>query len=298
LRQDGNLLTKGIKRDAVSRPCDSLDVYLADVVRTRCLSVEEEQELARAYRSNGDRRVAHRLVTSNLRFVVKIAREYRSYGIGLADLVQEGNVGLITAVEKFDPDRGVRLVTYAVWWIRASIHDFILRSWSLVKVGTTRSQRVNWRLGARDVSLDAPCGEGESMIRDLLPDHHPHQEHQLSIAQEQELLRVGVHEAMSRLGQRERHIIEQRVMRDSPATLVEIGAELDISPQRSLQLESRARKKLTRELEALAVEVEWLTQASPFGRRAGVGRSRRRARPGVTSRISRTSAARGARMTA
>ncbi|HSB21142.1 MAG TPA: RNA polymerase factor sigma-32 [Anaeromyxobacteraceae bacterium] len=118
----------------------SLEVYLAEINRYPLLTVEEEQELARGH-LGGDTRAAHRLVTSNLRFVVKVAYEYRSYGLRMGDLIQEGNIGLMRAVQKFDPDKGIRLISYAVWWIRAYIQNHILRSWSLVKLGTTQAQR-------------------------------------------------------------------------------------------------------------------------------------------------------------
>ena len=125
-----------------SRPSasDSLTLYLSEINRHPLLTVEEEQSLARAY-VKGETRAAHRLITANLRFVVKIAYEYRSYGLNLADLVQEGNIGLMKAVQKFDPERGIRFVSYAVWWIRAYIQNSILRSFSLVKIGTTQAQR-------------------------------------------------------------------------------------------------------------------------------------------------------------
>ncbi len=116
-------------------------IYLSEVGRFPLADAEKEQRLARKYRRTGDHRVAQQLVASNLRFVVKVASEYRGYGLPSADLVQEGNLGLMRAVEKFDPSRGVRLISYAVWWIRAYIQDFILRSWSLVKIGTTQVQR-------------------------------------------------------------------------------------------------------------------------------------------------------------
>jgi RNA polymerase sigma-32 factor len=119
----------------------SLDVYLAEINRFPLLSVAEEQELARRFRDHDDTRAAHRLVTANLRFVVKVSYEYRSYGFRMADLIQEGNIGLMKAVQKFDPDKGIRLISYAVWWIRAYIQNFILKSWSLVKLGTTQAQR-------------------------------------------------------------------------------------------------------------------------------------------------------------
>ncbi len=118
-----------------------LDHYLSEINRYPLLTAEEEQRLARAYRDLADTRAAHSLVTANLRFVVKVAYGYRSYGLRMADLVQEGNIGLMKSVQKFDPDLGIRLISYAVWWIRAYIQNYVLRSWSLVKVGTTQSQR-------------------------------------------------------------------------------------------------------------------------------------------------------------
>ncbi len=119
----------------------SLAMYLAEINRYPLLTVDEEQRLARLYAKNGDLDAAHKLVTSNLRFVVKVAYEYRSYGIKMADLIQEGNIGLMKAVQKFDADKGIRLISYAVWWIRAFIQNHILKSWSLVKLGTTQAQR-------------------------------------------------------------------------------------------------------------------------------------------------------------
>ncbi len=120
---------------------DSFNRYLAEIARFDLLSRDDEIELARRYRRRNDLEAAHRLICANLRFVVKIAREYHGYGLRLADLVQEGNIGLMLAVKKFDPERGIRLITYAVWWIRAYIQGFIIRSWSLVKIGTTQAQK-------------------------------------------------------------------------------------------------------------------------------------------------------------
>src|SRR2546425_3084321 len=119
----------------------SLAMYLAEINKYPLLTVDEEQRLARLYARSGDLDAAHKLVTSNLRFVVKVAYEYRSYGIKMADLIQEGNIGLMKAVQKFDADKGIRLISYAVWWIRAFIQNYILKSWSLVKLGTTQAQR-------------------------------------------------------------------------------------------------------------------------------------------------------------
>ena len=119
----------------------SLELYLSEINRFPLLPVDEEQRLAREFRDRQDTRAAHQLITANLRFVVKVAYEYRSYGFKMADLIQEGNIGLMKAVQKFDPDKGIRLISYAVWWIRAYIQNHILKSWSLVKLGTTQAQR-------------------------------------------------------------------------------------------------------------------------------------------------------------
>jgi RNA polymerase sigma-32 factor len=118
-----------------------LETYLAEVERYPLLTPERERELAFQYYEKGDLTAAHALVTANLRFVIKVAAEYRNYGMKMLDLVQEGNLGLMMAVKKFNPHRGYRLITYAVWWIRAYIQKYILQSWSLVKIGTTQAQR-------------------------------------------------------------------------------------------------------------------------------------------------------------
>jgi len=119
----------------------SFELYLAEINKIPLLKPEEEYELAVNYYKHQDLTAAHRLITANLRFVVKIALEYQFYGLKLADLVQEGNIGLMQAVKKFNPERGCRLISYAVWWIRAYIQNFILKSWSLVKIGTTQARR-------------------------------------------------------------------------------------------------------------------------------------------------------------
>ncbi len=128
-------------RSSMTSSAGSLTLYLNELSRFPLLSVDEEQLLARRYLQDGDLDAAHTLVTSNLRFVVKVAYEYRSYGLRMQDLIQEGNLGLMRAVQKFDPDKQIRLISYAVWWIRAYIQNHILKSWSLVKLGTTQAQR-------------------------------------------------------------------------------------------------------------------------------------------------------------
>lgn len=145
-------------RALVKAERDPLEQYLREVRRFPLLSREEEYALAVRLRDEDDIEAAHRLVTSNLRFVVKVALEYRSFGRTL-DLIQEGNVGLMHAVRKFDPDRGYRLITYAVWWIRAYIQSYLLRAWSLVKLGTTEAQRkLFFRLGAARKDLEQLYG--------------------------------------------------------------------------------------------------------------------------------------------
>ena len=119
----------------------SLDAYISSVHRIPVLSVEEEQKLARRYRASDDLDAAKQMITAHLRFVVHVARGYSGYGLQLADLIQEGNIGLMKAVKRFDPDHGVRLVSFAVHWIRAEMHEFILKNWRIVKVATTKAQR-------------------------------------------------------------------------------------------------------------------------------------------------------------
>lgn len=144
----------------------SIDRYIAEINRHGLLSREDEQSLALRYRDEGDLDAAHQLVVANLRFVVKIAHEYRGYGLRLLDLVQEGNIGLMKAVQKFDPDKGYRLISYAVWWIRAYIQNYIMRSWSLVKLGTTQAQRkLFFKLRSERENADRDAGPGEVASR-------------------------------------------------------------------------------------------------------------------------------------
>ncbi len=271
-----------------------LEKYLAEVNRYPLLKPEEELELARTFRETGDRRAAHALVTANLRFVVKVAAGYRGYGLRLADLIQEGNLGLMRAVEKFDPDQGIRLISYAVWWIRAYIQGHILQSWSIVKLGTTQAQRrlffalartrrecerlgaddadeavarrlrvrtdevrdVSRRMEGRDLSLDAPDPDGGQSHLDRVASDAPPQDEQLATAEEHARTRLGVAGALAVLDERERAIVEQRIMADDPATLQDIGARFGFSRERARQIEIRARGKLRVALRPLAVEEE------------------------------------------
>lgn len=143
----------------------ALERYMAEVKRIPLLSRDEEDALARRYRDQGDVQAAHRLTTANLRFVVKIAYQFRAYGMKMLDLIQEGNLGLMRAVQKFNPDRGYRLISYAVWWIKAYLQAYILRSFSLVKMGTTQAQRkLFFRLrGARAKLEQEAAASGEEL---------------------------------------------------------------------------------------------------------------------------------------
>jgi RNA polymerase sigma-32 factor len=149
-----------MKRESLSSASSASEVYLAEINRFPTLKVEEEQNLARTYLEKGDSRAARRLVTANLRFVVKVAYQYRSYGFNMADLIQEGNLGLMKAVQKFDPEKGTRLITYAVWWIQAYIRNYIVKSFSLVKLGTTQAERkLFFALGRTKRELDKVSAE-------------------------------------------------------------------------------------------------------------------------------------------
>lgn len=141
----------------------SLAMYLSEINHYALLTQEEEQALARRFLKS-DLAAGHRLVTANLRFVVKVAYEYRSYGIKMSDLIQEGNIGLMKAVQKFDPDKGIRLISYAVWWIRAYIQNYILKSWSLVKLGTTQAQRKLFFSLARTRRELEKMGSGDNTL--------------------------------------------------------------------------------------------------------------------------------------
>ena len=263
---------------------DSYDHYLARISHFDLLSREEEFELARRYRRRGDLEAAHRLICANLRFVVKIANEYRAYGMKTLDLIQEGNIGLMMAVKKFDPERGIRLITYAVWWIRAYIQSYIIRSWSLVKIGTTQAQKrlffklgqareairrltggeddlhevaqqlqvrddeveeMTLRMGGRDASLDLELNEGSDYsLMDTLADERDNQETLLLQHEEQSLLSNRVQLALDRLNEREQRIIHDRILSDQPRTLQELADDYGISRERIRQLEKNALDKL------------------------------------------------------
>lgn len=261
---------------------DSLTLYLAEIRKFPLLDLQEEQRLAVSLYEEKNLAAAHLLVTSNLRFVVKICAEYRAYGMKLLDLIQEGNIGLMMAVRKFNPYKGVRLISYAVWWIRAYIQNFIISNWSLLKIGTTQAQKklffklnqaknairnvlghdsledaaLTLEVKASEVremeqrmrgecSLDAEvvAGEGFTML-DNLADDRQNQEELLVEYQEASLLQQEIGKAMEKLNEKERYIIEQRVAAEEPQTLQEIADHFTISRERVRQIEEGARRKL------------------------------------------------------
>jgi RNA polymerase sigma-32 factor len=227
-----------------------MEAYVRSIRKIPLLSAQEEQRLAQAYRRSGDTAAAHRLVTANLRFVVAIARQYRVHGARMADLVQEGNIGLMAAVERFDPDKGARLVTYAAWWIRAYVRQFTLRSSSVVKPGSTAVERLRSR--AADVSLEALVADGGARLLDLAAGEGPSPHDELSQAQEQAALRRRVADALTNLDDRERFLVDSRLMGEDLMSLREVGDHFGCSPERVHQIQRRLRKKLRDHLQASA----------------------------------------------
>lgn len=261
---------------------DNLSLYLTEIKKFDILSPEEEFRLAVRYYEQKDIEAAHRLVTSNLRFVVKIAAEYRNYGMKMLDLIQEGNIGLMMAVRKFNPYRGLRLISYAVWWIRAYIQNFIISSWSLVKIGTTQAQKklfyklnqtknaIRNLIGADDLreaaltldvteeeaaemdvrmqgeaSLDSLiAGTDDITLLDTIADDRANQEELLAAHEESVALHSTMRRALDQLNEKERYIIEKRITADDPQTLQEIADHFGISRERIRQLEERALRKI------------------------------------------------------
>ena len=269
-------------------PLGSLDHYIQAANAIPVLSADEERALATRLRETNDLDAAKRLVLSHLRFVVHVARGYAGYGLQLGDLIQEGNIGLMKAVRRFDPNVGVRLVSFAVHWIRAEIHEFVLRNWRLVRVATTKAQRklffnlrkakkhLGWlskeeteavaadlgvtprdvtemeqRLSGRDLAFDPDPEEDEDFApATYLPS--PNSDPAQSV--ERENAGTNDHErltaALARLDERSRVILSRRWLADSKATLHELAAEYGVSAERIRQIEANAIGKLKKQLAA------------------------------------------------
>ena len=272
-------------------PTGSLEAYIQTVNRFPILSAEEEQRFARRFRDDGDLEAARQLVLSHLRLVVAIARGYLGYGLPHGDLIQEGNIGLMKAVKRFDPDRGVRLVSFAIHWIKAEMHEYILRNWRLVKVATTKAQRklfFNLRSMKKDLgplsSKDVERVAGELNVKpaevvemetrlsgqelafegerddeeSYAPVHYLADEadepYRVLEAEESERVRsAGLQKALATLDPRSRRIVEARWLREQDtATLHELAAEFKVSAERIRQIEAKALDKMRQLLPAPA----------------------------------------------
>ena len=262
----------------------SLETYIQAVNRFPLLTQEQETDYARRLRDTGDLEAARHLVLSHLRLVVSIARNYVGYGLPQADLIQEGNIGLMKAVKRFDPERGVRLVSFAMHWIRAEIHEFVLRNWRLVKIATTKAQRklffnlrsmkqdlgtlgaeevkriarelgvkpeevveMETRLGGQDLALE-PAGDDEreqfAPISYLAADHAT-PDVVLEVEQTARLRSEGLEKALASLDPRSRRIIEARwLTENAAATLHDLATEFGVSAERIRQIEAKALGKM------------------------------------------------------
>jgi RNA polymerase sigma-32 factor len=281
---DKSLVLKSTDARQLAGPIGSLDAYIERVSRIPVLTREEEVALARRYRGDDDLDAARQLVLSHLRFVVHIARGYVGYGLPMGDLVQEGNVGLMKAVKRFDPDVGVRLVSFAVHWIRAEIHEYVLRNWRLVKIATTKAQRklffnlrrlkknLAWltdaetravaqdlgvtaeevtemekRLSARDLSFDPmPDGDDEDAYSPAvyLSTADADPSTLVERAEWEDRTADRLAAALETLDARSRDILRSRWMSGEKATLHELAERYGVSAERIRQLEVNAIKKL------------------------------------------------------
>ena len=262
----------------------SLESYLSAARNIPILCAEEERELAVQLQDHGDLEAAQKLVLSHLRFVAHVARSYNGYGLALADLVQEGNIGLMKAVKRFDPTVGVRLISFAVYWIRAEMHEFILRNWRIVKVATTKAQRklffnlrskkkkLGWfnhdevtavaddlgvkrtdvlemekRLSGLDIGFDGPDDNDENIApapANYLEDTSLEPARLVEQSDYAENQQTRLYSALKDLDDRSRDILQQRWLTDNKSTLHELAAQYGVSAERIRQLESNAIKKL------------------------------------------------------
>ena len=269
---------------SIAAPQGNLEAYIAQVNQFPVLEAQEEADLARRLRDENDLDAARQLILSQLRFVVHIARGYSGYGLPQGDLIQEGNIGLMKAIKRFDPEQGVRLISFAVHWIKAEMHEFILRNWKIVKVATTKAQRklffnlrkskkrLGWfsndevhavandlgvspaqvrememRLSSSDPSFDGPMDDDEdkafapaAYLEDRSMD--PARLHEADDWQSQNLDKLA--EALEKLDDRSRDILNKRWLTDDKATLHELAAEYKVSAERIRQLEKNAIGKL------------------------------------------------------
>ena len=280
-------------------PYDPLSRYLAEIRRFPILSREEEEKVAQEYKRTNDPQYAYKLVTSNLRLVVKIAGEFARASRNLLDLIQEGNLGLMEAVKHFEPSRRIRFPSYAVWWVRAYIYRYLINNWRLVKIGTTQAQRklffnlrketerleaegfapqprllaqrigvkekevreMQERMAQSEVSLDQPAGpEDDSRLLDVIPDTSHSPEELTAGSQWRNFAREKVEAFENTLKDKELEIFRARLMAEEPMTLQEIGERFGISRERVRQIEGRIKRRLKAFLKSQASDIE---QAGP-----------------------------------
>lgn len=274
----------------LAEPSNDLNGYLRLIRALPQLSAEEEIELARRYHEHQDLRAAEQLVLCNLRHVVPIARGYKGYGLPEADLIQEGSIGLMKAVKRFDIGAGVRLMTFASHWIRAEINEYVLRNWRMVKIATTKAQRklffklrshkdsldavthtqairiaqelgvkpeevlaMDQRLSSPEVSVAVPSDDNEDDVPQLTLVDQRAMPEQLAIDEEEEQNQVAlIRDALATLTPREQQIIEARILRDDKATLADLAVQFGVSLERIRQIETAALKKLKVQLSVLS----------------------------------------------
>lgn len=257
----------------------SLDRYRASLKRVEILDAEAERELAQQW-ADGDQQAGALLIESSLPFVISIAREYRRWGVPLEDLVQQGNLGLLKAAAKFDPEKKCRLITYAAYWIRAEIRDYVVRSYRIVRLGTTRTERRAMRAFRRksvespealaeesgmpltrakqlwplltrgDMSLDATVSDAPAAM-ERMSAKQPTPEDSVARSEAVYHVRQALDSAMASLTDCEKRIVEARILSDEPETLESLGREMGVSKERVRQLEVRARQKLRERLSHL-----------------------------------------------
>jgi RNA polymerase sigma-32 factor len=269
---------------------DSLSFYLAGINKYPLLSRQQEMQIAERYFKDKNPQDAEILVTSNLRFVVKIAAEYSKFGNRLIDLIQEGNVGLMHAVKEYNPYKGARLITYAVWWIRGYIQEYLMRQHSMVRIGTTQNQRklfyhlrkekekldqmgqessvkllsarlgipegdikmMEERMSGKDISLDAPIGDDQSAARiDLSPSDELGADELLAQRETLQILDEKISDLRPTLSDKELYLLDKRLLADTPTTLQDIGTEWGVTREAVRQMEARLMKKIKLEMEKL-----------------------------------------------
>lgn len=282
-----NTQQDSMKKINLPMPVGSLDAYFVRVNQFPLLTEEEEYHFAKSFRDNNDLEAAKKLIMAHLRFVVKIARGYSGYGLSQGDLIQEGNIGLMKAVKRFDPDIGVRLVSFAVHWIRAEIHEYIIRNWRIVKIATTKAQRklffnlrkaakrLGWfshaevaavaqhlnvseddvrsmemRLKSQDVAFDTTPSDEDRPSEPIhyLEDNRYDPGHLLENNDWQETREQNLHTALVKLDERSQDILKQRWLAEEKATLHDLAAKYGVSAERIRQIEENAMKRLKKAL--------------------------------------------------